>query len=203
MSCRVYTIICNDETPCSVSYFDCAGAPINVVIPVAGFVNLNGIDNPCVDSSFGAPTSSQSIQSTDNGQCEVIPSPSPTPTISPTPSVTPTPTISPTPSVTPTSSITPTPSLSPTQSEPCVNDLITPKGVKISFNSQSSHTNCDVYTGLTSVAVTGITYCVGMVNGDTCNLIGIDATLMEMYVKIDCDGCCQQTYKINLDDCCG
>lgn len=85
---------------------------------------------------------------------------------------------------------------------PCVNDTVTPKGVKISFNSGSEYTNCTVYTGLTSNTITGVTSCSGMTYGNYCDLTGIDATLLEIYVKIDCEGCCEQTFRVNLDDCC-
>jgi hypothetical protein len=83
----------------------------------------------------------------------------------------------------------------------CTNDLITPKGTLIYFNSGSIYTNCDIYTGLTSTSVTGITTCTGMTTGDVCDLQGIDANLMEIYVRLDCEGCCDKTYRINLDEC--
>jgi hypothetical protein len=83
----------------------------------------------------------------------------------------------------------------------CINDLITPKGTLIYFNSGSIYTNCDVYTGLTSTSVTGITTCTGMTTGNVCDLQGIDANLMEIYVRLDCEGCCDKTYRINLDEC--
>jgi len=83
----------------------------------------------------------------------------------------------------------------------CTNDLITPKGTLIYFNSGSIYTNCDVYTGLTSTSVTGITSCTGMTTGNVCDLQGIDANLMEIYIRLDCDGCCDKTYKVNLDEC--
>jgi hypothetical protein len=41
-----------------------------------------------------------------------------------------------------------------------------------------------------------------MTYGEFCDLTGIDATLLEIYVKIDCEGCCEQTFRVNLDDCC-
>lgn len=44
--------------------------------------------------------------------------------------------------------------------------------------------------------------CSGMTTGDVCNLTGITATLMEMYVRIVCEGCCEQVFRINLDECC-
>ena len=79
---------------------------------------------------------------------------------------------------------------------------MTPKGVKISFNSGSNYTNCTVYTGLTSTNITGVTSCTGMTTGDVCEITGITATLMEMYVRIDCEGCCEQVFRVNLDECC-
>jgi hypothetical protein len=137
--------------------------------------------------------------------CEPAPTPTPTPTLSVTPSITPsisitptpTPTITITPSITPSITLTPTPTPSS-----CINDLVTPKGVKITFNSQSDYTNCTVYTGITSTTATGSTYCIGMGSNDICDLTGITANLMEIYVRIDCEGCCEQTYRINLNECC-
>jgi len=100
----------------------------------------------------------------------VTPSTTPSETPSETPSVTPTNSLTPTPTTTPSISITPsvslTPTLTPTPSSspfsPCVNDTVTPKGVKITFNSGSIYTNCSVYTGLTSTTLTGSTYCTSM-----------------------------------------
>ena len=83
----------------------------------------------------------------------------------------------------------------------CVNDTITPKGALIYFNSGSIYTNCNVYTGLTSSNVTGTTICTGMTTGDVCDLQGIDPTLMEIYVRLDCEGCCDKIYRVNLDEC--
>ena len=83
----------------------------------------------------------------------------------------------------------------------CVNDTITPKGTLIYFNSGSIYTNCNVYTGLTSSNVTGTTICTGMTTGDVCDLQGIDPTLMEIYVRLDCEGCCDKIYRVNLDEC--
>lgn len=128
--------------------------------------------------------------------------PSITPSNSVTPSVTPTPTITsshtPTPSVTPFVTPTSTPSITPS----CVRDLVTLKNVLINFNSGSSYTNCDVYTGTTSNNVTGTTYCTNMSTGQSCNLTGLTATLLEIYIKISCEGCCENIYRVNLDDCC-
>jgi hypothetical protein len=103
------------------------------------------------------------------------------------------------PTPTPTPTITPTPSTTP----PCINDTSTPKGVLINIASNSIYSNCTVYTGLTDSTVTGSTYCVSLPSGSTCNLTDIDPTLLEIYVKLDCEGCCQNIYRVNLDDCCG
>ena len=103
------------------------------------------------------------------------------------------------PTPTPTPTITPTPSTTP----PCINNTTTPKGVLINIASNSIYSNCTVYTGLTDSTVTGSTYCVGLPSGSTCNLTGIDPTLLEIYVKLDCEGCCQNIYRVNLDACCG
>ena len=84
----------------------------------------------------------------------------------------------------------------------CTPDTITPKGVTINLNSGSDYTNCTVYTGLTDSTVTGTTDCVN-ITGTTCTLTGLSATLMEVYVKIDCEGCCSNTFRVNLDECCG
>lgn len=84
----------------------------------------------------------------------------------------------------------------------CTPDTVTPKGVLINLNSGSDYTNCTVYTGLTDSTVTGTTDCVN-VTGTTCSLTGLSATLMEVYVKIDCEGCCSNTFRVNLDECCG
>ena len=84
----------------------------------------------------------------------------------------------------------------------CTPDTITPKGVTINLNSDSDYTNCTVYTGLTDSTVTGTTDCVN-ITGTTCTLTGLSATLMEVYVKIDCEGCCSNTFRVNLDECCG
>ena len=56
---------------------------------------------------------------------------------------------------------------------------------------------------MTESTVTGSTYCVSLPSGSTCNLTGITANLLEIYVKLDCVGCCQNIYRVNLDDCCG
>jgi hypothetical protein len=84
----------------------------------------------------------------------------------------------------------------------CTPDTVTPKGVLINLNSGSDYTNCTVYTGLTDSTVTGTTDCVN-VTGTTCSLTGLSATLMEVYVKIDCEGCCSNTFRVDLDECCG
>ena len=84
----------------------------------------------------------------------------------------------------------------------CTPDTVTPKGVLINLNSGSDYTNCTVYTGLTDSTVTGTTNCIN-VTGTTCSLTGLSATLMEVYVKIDCEGCCSNTFRVNLDECCG
>lgn len=107
----------------------------------------------------------------------------------------PTPTNTPTPTITPTNTVTPSPTV-------CVRDTVTPKGVTISFNSESIHTNCNVFTGLTSSTITGTTICTGMTYGNTCDLSGLDANLLEVYIKITCEGCCEQTFRVNLDECC-
>lgn len=85
----------------------------------------------------------------------------------------------------------------------CVRDTVTPKGVLINITSNSIYSNCTVYTGLTESTVTGSTYCVSLPSGSTCNLTDIDPNLLEIYVKLDCEGCCQNIYRVNLDDCCG
>jgi hypothetical protein len=79
---------------------------------------------------------------------------------------------------------------------------VTPKSVLINFNSGSIYTDCDVYTGTTSTNITGSTYCTNMGTGQSCSLTGISASLLEIYVKLSCSGCCENTYRINLDDCC-
>jgi hypothetical protein len=84
----------------------------------------------------------------------------------------------------------------------CTPDTVTPKGVVINLNSGSDYTNCTVYTGLTDSTVTGTTNCIN-VTGTTCSLTGLSATLMEVFVKIDCEGCCSNTFRVNLDECCG
>ena len=84
----------------------------------------------------------------------------------------------------------------------CTPDTVTPKGVLINLNSGSDYTNCTVYTGLTDSTVTGTTECIN-VTGTTCSLTGLSATLMEVFVKIDCEGCCSNTFRVNLDECCG
>jgi hypothetical protein len=84
----------------------------------------------------------------------------------------------------------------------CTPDTVTPKGVLINLNSGSDYTNCTVYTGLTDSTVTGTTNCIN-VTGTTCSLTGLSATLMEVFVKIDCEGCCSNTFRVNLDECCG
>lgn len=83
----------------------------------------------------------------------------------------------------------------------CIPDIVTPKGVIINLNSGSDYTNCTVYTGLTDSVITGTTNCVN-VTGTTCSLTGISATLLEIYVRIDCEGCCSNTFRVNLDECC-
>jgi hypothetical protein len=84
----------------------------------------------------------------------------------------------------------------------CIPDTVTPKGVIINLNSGSDYTNCTVYTGLTDSVITGTTNCVN-VTGTTCSLTGLSATLMEVFVKIDCEGCCSNIFRVNLDECCG
>jgi hypothetical protein len=83
----------------------------------------------------------------------------------------------------------------------CIPDTVTPKGVIINLNSGSDYTNCTVYTGLTDSVITGTTNCVN-VTGTTCSLTGLSATLLEIYVRIDCEGCCSNTFRVNLDECC-
>lgn len=84
----------------------------------------------------------------------------------------------------------------------CTPDTTTPKGVIVNLNSGSDYTNCTVYTGITESTVTGVTECIN-VTGSTCNLTELDPTLMEIYVRIVCEGCCDQTFWLNLDECCG
>jgi hypothetical protein len=85
----------------------------------------------------------------------------------------------------------------------CIRDYSTPKSVKIDFISGSEFTNCTVYTGLTSINITGTTICVNMEDGDTCNLDNISPEIMEIYVKIVCDGCCEKVYHVITDTCYG
>jgi len=123
----------------------------------------------------------------ENGECPECTGSTPTPTVTLT--------------RTPTNTPTLTPTISPSATG-CVRDTVTPKGVSISFNSGSIHTNCDVYTGLTPTSVTGLTSCTGMTYGNVCSLDGLDANLLEVYVKTVCEGCCEQIFRINLDECC-
>jgi hypothetical protein len=127
----------------------------------------------------------------------------PTESISLTNTATPTNTPTETPTSTPTSTNTPTSTQTPTATPTsgCVNDLVTPKGVLISLNSGSDYTDCSVFTGITENTITGTTIFTS-ITGGTVNLTGIDATLMEIYVKIVCVGCCEQIFRINLDECC-
>lgn len=119
------------------------------------------------------------------------------------PCVTPTPTQTQTPTPTQTQTQTPTPTKTPTPTPTqCIRDTTTPKGITITFNSNSIHTNCDVYTGLTSTSITGVTTCTGMTYGNMCNLSGLSANLLEVYVKTICEGCCEQIFRVNLDECC-
>jgi hypothetical protein len=191
---NVFHIKTNDYLEPDAGRFTCLTTNVYVgcaeVLSVGEFVTPIGPEYVYISNSGDYETCSE---------CQFV-CPCPTDP-SPTPSVTPSVTLSVTPSITPstTPTMTPTPSVTPV---PCYNDLVTPKGVKISFDSQSPYTDCDIYTGLTSSTVTGTTYCNGMSSGDICDLTGITATLMEIYVKIDCKGCCEQTYRINLDDCC-
>ncbi len=124
----------------------------------------------------------------------------PTSTPTETPTSTPTQTLTSTPTQTLTS--TPTQTLTSTSGSGCINDTVTPKGVLISFNSGSDYTNCSVYTGTTSTVITGATSFT-TVTGGTVNITGITPTLMEIYVKIVCIGCCEQVFRVNLDECCG
>jgi len=202
-----------------VVYYDCTtGAQQNVLVTVAGFYpnydcNRHAAGAPSVyilDASGNQQIPSMSSVAITLVCCDLLPSV--TPTSSVTPSVTPSVTSSVTPSV--TSSVTPsitlsvtpsvTPSITPSSSlgAPCVHDTVTPKGIKISFNSGSNYTNCTVYTGITSTNITGVTSCTGMTTGDICEITGITATLLEMYVRIDCEGCCEQVFRVNLDECC-
>ena len=73
------------------------------------------------------------------------------------------------------------------------------KGTLIYFTSGSIYTNCNVYTGLTPTNVTGITSCTGMTTGDVCDLQNISSGFTEIYVRLDCEGCCDKTYRVNLD----
>jgi len=83
----------------------------------------------------------------------------------------------------------------------CVNDTVTPKGVLINLNSGSDYTNCSVFTGTSENSITGTTSFTS-VTGGTINITGIDPTLMEIFVKMVCIGCCEQIFRVNLDDCC-
>ena len=121
-------------------------------------------------------------------------------TSTPTPTNTTTPTLTAT--STPTLTSTSTPTLTSTSGSGCVNDTVTPKGVLINFNSGSDYTNCSVYTGTSSTVITGATSFT-TITGGTVNITGITPTLMEIYVKIVCIGCCEQVFRVNLDECCG
>ncbi len=121
-------------------------------------------------------------------------------TSTPTPTNTTTPTVTST--STPTLTSTSTPTLTSTSGSGCVNDTVTPKGVLINFNSGSDYTNCSVYTGTSSTVITGATSFT-TITGGTVNITGITPTLMEIYVKIVCIGCCEQVFRVNLDECCG
>jgi len=83
----------------------------------------------------------------------------------------------------------------------CVNDTVTPKGVLINLNSGSDYTNCSVFTGTSENSIAGTTSFTS-VTGGTINITGIDPTLMEIFVKMVCIGCCEQIFRVNLDDCC-
>jgi hypothetical protein len=154
------------------------------------------------------PTNTETPTETPTQTPTETPTPTVTPTNTPTNTQTPTNTLTNTPTQTQAQNETPTqtptntqtPTVTPTNG--CIRDTITPKGVTISFNSESIHTNCDVYTGLTSTSVTGLTTCTGMTYGNSCDLSGLDANLLEVYVKTVCEGCCEQIFRINLDECC-
>ena len=83
----------------------------------------------------------------------------------------------------------------------CVNDTVTPKGVLINLNSGLDYTNCSVFTGTSENSITGTTSFTS-ITGGTIDMTGIDPTLMEIFVKMVCIGCCEQTFRVNLDDCC-
>jgi len=123
-----------------------------------------------------------------------------TQTSTPTLTLTSTPTLTPTQTGTPT--LTSTPTLTKTSvSGPCVPDTATPKGVLIHLNSGSDYTDCAVYTGLTENTITGATAFTS-ITGGSINLSGLTPTLLEVYVKMICIGCCEQVFKVNLDECC-
>jgi hypothetical protein len=165
-------------------------------------------EGTCVD-----PTPTPTVTPTNTLTPTVTPTntitPTPTNTLTPTITITPTPTntLTPTITITPTNTLTPTPTITPSVTSspgvPCVRDTVTPKGVIINITSNSIYSDCTVYTGLTESTVTGSTYCVSLPSGSTCNLTGINPNLLEIYVKLDCVGCCQNIYRVNLDDCCG
>jgi hypothetical protein len=73
------------------------------------------------------------------------------------------------------------------------------KGVIIDFKIDTGHTQSNfpqyVYTGLTADSATGLTVCNG-VTGNTCNLVGLDDALPFIYVKITCNGCDDQIFKV-------
>jgi len=97
---------------------------------------------------------------------------------------------------------TPTLTSTPTNTPgPCVPDTATPKGVLIHLNSGSDYTDCAVYTGLTENTITGATPFTS-ITGGSINLSGLTPTLLEVYVKMICIGCCEQVFKVNLDECC-
>ncbi len=200
------------ETANNVLIGSATAAATNVIInvtPTTGITTTTGTTYIC---NYGEPTFTQTPTSTPTS----TPTNTPTETATATPTLTasegqtqtPTSTPTETPTSTPTQTLTSTPTNTPTQTltstsgSVCINDTVTPKGVLISFNSGSDYTNCSVYTGTSSTVITGATSFT-TVTGGTVNITGITPTLMEIYVKIVCIGCCEQVFRVNLDECCG
>jgi hypothetical protein len=42
-----------------------------------------------------------------------------------------------------------------------------------------------------------------MVGGEVCDIYGFEPDVLEIYVKIVCEGCCEQIFRVNLDENCG
>lgn len=193
---------------------------ITGVTPTSGLTTSLGAIDVCGASIPAAPnataTPTPTITSTQTPTATTTSTPTPTLTTTatntPTPTIgvtqTATPTITQTSTSTPTATTTSTPTLTSTStptptiaSGPCTPNTVTPKGVLIQLNSGSNYTNCSVLTGLTENTITGVTSFTS-ITGGTIDLTGLSPTLLEVYVKMVCVGCCEQIYKVNLDECC-